>query len=36
MYKEIQMGPVARSYKRKGFIIYEVRKHLTILYVYED
>ncbi len=31
IYKEIQMGSVARSYMRKGFLIYEERrKYLTI------
>jgi hypothetical protein len=30
-YKEIQMGSVARSFMRKGFLIYEeMRKYLTI------
>ncbi len=30
MYKEIQMGSVAKSYRRKGFLIYEeMRKYLT-------
>ena len=30
-YKEIQMGSVAKSYMRKGFLIYEkMRKYLTI------
>jgi hypothetical protein len=34
IYKEIQMGAVAKSYMRKGFLIYEeMRKYLTI---YED
>ncbi len=34
MYKEIQMGYVAKSYMRKGFLIYEeMRKYLVILYV---
>jgi hypothetical protein len=34
MYKEIQMGAIAKSYTRKGFLIYEeMRKYLTI---YED
>jgi hypothetical protein len=28
--KEIQMGLVAKSYMRKGFLIYEMRKYLTI------
>jgi hypothetical protein len=29
MYKEVQMGSVAKSYKRKGFLIYEeMRKYL--------
>ncbi len=31
MYKEIEMGSVAKSYMRKGFLIYEeMRKYLTI------
>ncbi len=31
MYKEIQSGAVAKSYMRKGFLIYEeMRKHLSI------
>ncbi len=31
IYKEIQMGSVAKSYIRKGFLIYEeMRKYLTI------
>jgi hypothetical protein len=31
IYKEIQMGLVAKSYSRKGFQIYEeMRKYLTI------
>ncbi len=31
IYKEIQMGVVARSYMRKGFLIYEeMRKYLVI------
>jgi hypothetical protein len=31
-YKVIQMGSVAKSYMRKGFLIYEeMRKNLTIL-----
>ncbi len=31
MYKGIQMGVVAKSYMRKGFLIYEeMRKYLTI------
>ena len=31
IYKEIQMGSVAKSYMRKGFLIYEeIRKYLTI------
>jgi hypothetical protein len=37
IYKEIQMGRVAKSYMymRKGFLIYvEMRKYLTI-YMYE-
>jgi hypothetical protein len=30
LYKEIQMGSVAKSYIRKGFLIYEeMRKYLT-------
>jgi hypothetical protein len=30
-YKEIQMGAVAKSYMRKGILIYEeMRKYLTI------
>jgi hypothetical protein len=30
MYKEIQNGAVAKSYMRKGFLIYEkMRKYLT-------
>jgi hypothetical protein len=34
IYKEIQMGSVAKSHMRKGFIIYEeMRKYFTI---YED
>jgi hypothetical protein len=33
-YKEIQNGAVAKSYMRKGFLIYEeMRKYLT---VYEE
>ncbi len=31
LYKEIQMGSVAKSYIRKGFLIYEeMRKYFTI------
>ncbi len=31
IYKEIQMGSVAKLYMRKGFLIYEeMRKYLTI------
>jgi hypothetical protein len=31
IYKEIQMGVVAKSYMRKGFLIYEeMRKYLVI------
>jgi hypothetical protein len=31
IYREIQMGAVAKSYMRKGFLIYEeMRKYLTI------
>jgi hypothetical protein len=31
LYKEIQTGAVAKSYKRKGFLIYEeMRKYLVI------
>jgi hypothetical protein len=31
IYKEIQMGSVAKSYMSKGFLIYEeMRKYLTI------
>ncbi len=31
IYKEIQMGSVAQSYMRKGFLIYEAMcKYLTI------
>jgi hypothetical protein len=31
IYKEIQNGAVAKSYMRKGFLIYEeIRKYLTI------
>jgi hypothetical protein len=31
IYKEIQMGAVAQSYMRKGFLIYdEMRKYLVI------
>ncbi len=31
IYKEIQMGAVAKSYMRKGFLIYEeMQKYLTI------
>jgi hypothetical protein len=31
IFKEIQMGSVAQSYMRKGFLIYEeMRKYLTI------
>jgi hypothetical protein len=30
IHKEIQMGSVAKSYMRKGFLIYEeMRKYLT-------
>ena len=30
IYKDIQMGSVAKSYMRKGFLIYEeMRKYLT-------
>ncbi len=33
IYMEIQMGLVAKSYMRKGFLIYEeMRKYLTIYY----
>ncbi len=31
IYREIQNGAVAKSYMRKGFLIYEeIRKYLTI------
>jgi hypothetical protein len=31
MYEEIQMGAVAKSYVRKGFVIYEkMQKYFTI------
>ncbi len=31
IYKEIQIGEVAKSYMRKGFLIYEeMRKYLAI------
>jgi hypothetical protein len=31
MYKEIQVGAVAKSYMRRGFLIYEeMRKYLVI------
>ncbi len=31
IYKEIQMGPVAKSYRRKCFLIYEeMCKYLTV------
>jgi hypothetical protein len=31
IFKEMQMGAVAKSYVRKGFLIYEeMRKYLTI------
>ncbi len=31
IYKEIKMGSVAKSYMRKGFLIYEeMHKYLTI------
>jgi hypothetical protein len=31
IYKEIQIGEVAKSYMRKGFLIYEeMRKYLVI------
>jgi hypothetical protein len=31
IFKEFQMGAVAKSYMRKGFLIYEeMRKYLTI------
>jgi len=31
VYKEIQMGSVAKSYMEKGFLVYEeMRKYLTI------
>jgi hypothetical protein len=31
IYKEIQMGSAAKSYLRKGFLLYEeMRKYLTI------
>ncbi len=31
IYKEIQMGSVAKSYMRKAFLIYEeMRRYLTI------
>jgi hypothetical protein len=30
MYKEIQMGAVAKSYMRKGFLIEEMHKYLVI------
>jgi hypothetical protein len=34
IYKEIQMGAVAKSYMRKGFLIYaEMRKYL---FIYEE
>ncbi len=37
MYKEIQMGAVAKSYMRKGFLIYEeMRKYLVIYEEYEE
>ncbi len=30
IYKEIQNGAVAKSYMRKGFLIYEMHKYLSI------
>jgi hypothetical protein len=33
IYKEIQMGAVAKSYMRKGFLIYE--EMCTYLFIYE-
>ncbi len=31
IYREIQSGPVAKSYMRKGFLIYEeLRKYIVI------
>jgi hypothetical protein len=34
IYKEIQMGLVAKSYMRKGFLIYEeMCKYLTTVYM---
>jgi hypothetical protein len=36
-YKEIQMGSLAKSYIRKGFLIYEeMRKYFIIFYSYEE
>ncbi len=33
IYKEIQKGAVAKSYMRRGFLIYEeMRKYLVIYY----
>jgi hypothetical protein len=33
IYKEIQMGAVAKSYMRKGFLIYEVMGKYLVIYM---
>jgi hypothetical protein len=32
IYKEIQMGSVAKSYMRKGFLIYEEMRQYLVIY----
>jgi hypothetical protein len=32
LYNEIQMGPVAKSYMRKGFLIYEEMSKYSTIY----
>jgi hypothetical protein len=36
IYKEIQMGAVAKSYMRKGFLIYEEMRKYLVIYEYEE
>jgi hypothetical protein len=35
IYKEIQKGAVAKSYMRKGFLIYEEKRKYLVIY-YEE
>ncbi len=36
IYKEIQSGAVAKSYMRKGFLIYEEMRKYFPIYIYEE